>query len=129
LPLRRFARIPQEKARILDRVGGDWNEIWVSFPSTERQARRGTEAYALGLDDACVYHMMMALEPGLEALASALKVKYERRNWATIIDDLETAILAASTSRGKTAPGSKPPSPAIAARRRNDVTLFSTAAK
>jgi hypothetical protein len=126
---RRFARIPKEKAQLLDRVGLDWAKIWASFPSTEKHAHQGTEAYALGLDEACVYHMMMALEPGLAALAGAVKVKYSRRTWANIIDDVGDKIVAASTAKGRSPPGSRAPTASAAARRRNDLTLFATAAK
>jgi len=72
---------------------------------------------------------MMVLEPSLDALARALKVKYGRRGWASIIDDLEKAITAASAAAGKTTAGSKPPTPSAAVRRRKDLTIFATAAK
>jgi hypothetical protein len=128
LRYRRFAFVPVAKATILDHVQIDWSTVWAKFPSSEKDARWATEAYALGLNAASVYHMMMVLEIGLDALAGTFKVKYERRNWANIIQDIENEIVAASTS-GRTPAGSKPPTPSVAARRRDDLTLFATVAK
>ena len=125
---RSMAIIPPSKADMLLEVEFNWARIWAKFESTERPAREGVEAYALGLNDACVYHMMMVLEPGLRALSRRLDVKYQRESWHRIIEDIESALRALAGSRGRTPPGAKPSSPAAAARLRADVTLFSTAA-
>ena len=125
----KFAYVPPEKARFLEKMNDDWGNVWDRFKSTKDHAIHGVECYALGLNTACVYHMMMVLEPGLKALAIALNVKYNLETWRRIIHDIEDAIHGMVLAASKTPPGTKAPSARAAARRRDDLTLYSEAAK
>ena len=123
-----FAHIPPKKTEMFTSASKDWEQIWKKFPSTEAPARAAVEAYAVGLNEASVYHMMMVLEPGLKTLAQRMKVKYDRQTWDTIIGKIEDEIRGMVSTRGHTPKGSKPPSPAATSRLRADITLFTTAA-
>jgi hypothetical protein len=124
-----FIHIPQNKSAVLLAVKEKWSPIWERFPSVEEPSRAATEAYSVGLNEASIYHMMMVLEVGLKALARRLVVKYDRQVWDTIIEKIEEGLRGAIQSRGRTPKGSKPLTPAAAARLRGDITLFSEAAK
>jgi hypothetical protein len=124
----RFARIVPKKAEMLLSVAEAWSSIWSKFPSTESPSRAAIEAYAVGLNEASVYHMMMVLQLGLQTLARQLRVKHDQQEWGRIIGHIEEAIRRKSETRGNTLKGSKPPTPRAAARSRIDATLFATAA-
>ncbi len=123
-----FAHITPIKAQLLLSIESQWSHIWKNFPSVEAPSRAAIEAYAVGLNEASVYHMMMAVEPGLKTLARRLRVKYDRQVWDAIIADIKNALRVAVGARRSTPKGSRPPSPAAAARLRADITLFSEAA-
>jgi hypothetical protein len=57
-----------------------------AFPSCARDIQNAGNCYALGQADACVHHLMLVLERGLNALAVKLDVPYERTNWQNIIE-------------------------------------------
>ena len=63
-----FAHIAPNKAIVLLTVDSEWAPIWKKFPSVKAPSRAAIEAYAVGLNEAAVYHMMMTLEPGLAGL-------------------------------------------------------------
>jgi hypothetical protein len=63
-------------------------EVASAFPSCERDIRRAGSCYALEQEDACVHHLMMVLERGLNALATKVGVPYQRTNWQVIIDQI-----------------------------------------
>jgi len=52
---------------------------------------------ATELDTACVLHLMRVLEIGLQRLADRFNIPFERANWNTIIDQIESAIRRIST--------------------------------
>jgi hypothetical protein len=58
----------------------------IAFPSCERDIRKAGSCYALGQEDACVHHLMLVLERGLNALAAKLGIPYQRTNWQEIIN-------------------------------------------
>jgi hypothetical protein len=129
---RRFAYIPEDRGKMLNRVEKDWGRIWEAFPSdgiTKSHIQDGIEAFALGLHTACVYHMMVVLEPGIQALAAALKVPVGKKDWASLLRGIENALAAQKNAAANMPPGSKPLSrPAL---RKRDVkhTFYSEAAK
>jgi HEPN domain-containing protein len=70
----------------------EWRQVFERFEDTERDARAATEAYALNLNDACVFHSMMVLERGLTALAKAVGEETRRNTWGKIIERIERAL-------------------------------------
>lgn len=72
---RMFSYIPQSERALLLQVPAQWQLAWSKFPVVQADSEKGTEAYAHGLYEASVFHMMLILEKGLIALANRLVVK------------------------------------------------------
>jgi hypothetical protein len=51
--------------------------------------------YSVQQEDACVHHLMLVLERGLNALAVKVGVPYQRTNWQNIIDPIATKLKLA----------------------------------
>jgi hypothetical protein len=81
-------RIPPERKDYFERDDLFGPKMAVAFPSCIRDIQRAGSCYALGQEDACVHHLMLVLERGLNALAEKVGVAYERTNWQNIIDTI-----------------------------------------
>ena len=79
-------RIPSERKGYFDQDKLFGPKGAAAFPSCERDIRKAGSCYALGQEDACVHHLMLVLERGLNVLATKLDVPYERTNWQNIIE-------------------------------------------
>lgn len=66
-----------------------------AFPSCERDIRKAGSCYALEQEDACVHHLMLVLERGLNALAAKVGVPYQRSNWQNIINQIASKLKSA----------------------------------
>jgi hypothetical protein len=75
-------------------------EVSNAFPSCVRDIQRAGSCYALEQEDACVHHLMLVLERGLNALGAAVNVSYRRNNWQNIIDTIASKLK--SEPRGPT---------------------------
>jgi hypothetical protein len=80
-------RIPPERKGYFEQDALFGPKVADSFPSCARDIQMAGSCYALGQGDACVHHLMMVLERGLNALATKLDVQYERTNWQIIIQN------------------------------------------
>jgi hypothetical protein len=67
-------------------------EVASAYPSCARDIQKAGSCYALGQEDACVHHLMLVLERGLNALAGKVGVPYQRTNWQTIIDQVASNL-------------------------------------
>jgi hypothetical protein len=85
-------RIPPERKGYFepDELFGE--KVAVAFPSCARDIQKAGSCYAMGQEDACVHHLMLVLERGLNALAAKLKVPYQRTNWQDIIDRIRDRL-------------------------------------
>jgi hypothetical protein len=90
-------RIPPERKNYFESDSLFGPEVSVAFPSCARDIRKAGDCYAFGQEDACVHHLMLVLERGLNALAGKVGVTYERTNWQNIIEQV--------TKKVKTLPG------------------------
>jgi len=72
-----------------------------AFPSCARDIQKAGSCYALEQGDACVHHLMLVLERGLNALAVKLEVNYERTNWQVIIDGVGKKVRSLPGSPDK----------------------------
>jgi hypothetical protein len=85
-------RIPFERKNYFERDDLFGAEVAAAFPSCAPDIQGAGNCYALGQGDACVHHLMMVLERGLNALAVKVGVPYERTNWQTIIGNIKTKV-------------------------------------
>jgi hypothetical protein len=83
----RVFRVPSERKDYFEQNDLFGPKVAAAFPSCEWDIRQAGNCYALGQGDACVHHLMLVLERGLNALATKLEVTYERANWQTIIQN------------------------------------------
>jgi len=87
-----FFRIPRGKEPFFQRDKLFGPEVAEAFPSAAADIQHAGTSFALGLADACVFHLMRVLERGLGAIAGEVGVDFERRNWANVINDIEAAL-------------------------------------
>ena len=92
-------RIPPERKGFFERGKLFGPKVTNAFPSCGRDIRKAGSCYALGQEDACVHHLMLVLERGLNALAVEVGVPYQRTNWQNIIDQIANKLK--SVPRGK----------------------------
>jgi hypothetical protein len=85
-------RIPPERKDFFERDKLFGAKVSNAFPSCGRDIRKAGSCYALGQADACVHHLMLVLERGLNALAAKVDVPYHRTNWQTIIDQVASKL-------------------------------------
>jgi hypothetical protein len=92
-------RVPSELKGYYGRDDLFGPEVAEAFPSCGRDIQRAGSCYALGQGDACVHHLMLVLERGLNALAVKVGVPYQRTNWQNIIDQIKTKLKSAPKGR------------------------------
>jgi hypothetical protein len=110
LKYRRFAFVPTERAKALDKIDTDWATVQGRFPSAKPDIRAAVECYALDCNTAAVFHAMRVVEWGLRALCVSLgfrklrqkfkksgSISYipiEYSEWDTILNQLQPRIDA-----------------------------------
>lgn len=80
-------RVPPERKGYYGRDDLFGPKVAHAFPSCARDIREAGNCYVLEQAAACVHHLMLVLERGLNALATKLDVPYERTNWHNIIEN------------------------------------------
>jgi hypothetical protein len=91
-------RIPSERKPYYEVDAAFGAEVAEAFPSCTRDIRRAATCYALGQEDACVHHLMLTLERGLNAVAIKMEVPYQQTNWQPIIDGIGSKLRGTSRS-------------------------------
>lgn len=94
-------RIPPERKGYFEQDELFGPKVAANFPSCERDIKRAGNCYALAQGDACVHHLMLVLERGLNALASKVSVTYERTNWQNIIEQVAKRVKSLPGSTEK----------------------------
>src|ERR1700741_5556460 len=92
MPLKYFYFYPEEKVKRLLLIGGEWEAAFNKFQSIEPDATAAVDCYALGHNDASVFHCMRVLECGLSVLAKNVGLTFDVQQWKNIIDDIEHEI-------------------------------------
>jgi hypothetical protein len=86
-------RIPPERKGYFEQTDLFGPEVAAAFPSCARDIQKAGSCYALELEDACVHHLMLVLERGLQALAKEVGVtKFDHSSWHTVITNVNTAM-------------------------------------
>jgi hypothetical protein len=85
-------RIPPERKNYYEHDELFGKGVAAAFPSCARDIRKAGNCYALGEEDACVHHLMLVLERGLNALAVKVVVPYQRTNWQPIINEIASKL-------------------------------------
>lgn len=85
-------RIPADRIGYFEQADAFGPEVTAAFPSCKRDIEKAGSCYALEQPDACVHHLMLVLERGLNALAGKLGVEFKYTNWDEIIKKINTAL-------------------------------------
>jgi len=92
-------RIPQERKTYYEQNNLFGEKVSTAFPSCDRDIQKAGSCYALAQEDACVHHLMLVLERGLNALAAKVGVSFHYADWQKLIDQIE-AKLKSGMPRG-----------------------------
>jgi hypothetical protein len=90
--------LPNKKLELLSELSLTWGRIFAMFPLCERDARDAVECYVVGMNTACVFHLMRTTEHGLRAVANDRRIKtigtrpLELSEWGQIIGELEKSV-------------------------------------
>lgn len=85
-------RISPERKHFYEQDNLFGSKVSTAFPSCARDIRKAGSCYALAQEDACVHHLMLVLERGLNTLAAKVGVPYQRSNWQDIINQVGSQL-------------------------------------
>src|SRR5579862_831578 len=91
---RKAVLVPNLKADYCDKERLFGDEVFGAFTSAQSDIQNGGNCYALGLYTACVFHMMRALEAGLQALANDIPVTWTNDPWGQNLKIIKDAVQA-----------------------------------
>ncbi|HEV2348595.1 MAG TPA: hypothetical protein VG028_02000 [Terriglobia bacterium] len=94
LTVRKLVHISTLKEACCDNDDLLGREVSEAFPSAITDIMEAGNSYAVGLNTACVFHLMRVLERGLRALAVDLSLNYKTEPWGGILKNVEDAIKA-----------------------------------
>ena len=97
--------VDSQKRGFYERIEPFGPEVQRAFPSAKRELTEACNCYALDRNDACVFHLMRALEKPLVALCAELHVDCEGEPWGRIIERIEKAIDEFAKRSKKDEPG------------------------
>jgi hypothetical protein len=85
-------RISSERKTYFECTDLFGSAVSTAFGSCARDIRKAGSCLALEQEDACVHHLMLVLERGLNALAVKVGVSYQRTNWQEIINNIASRL-------------------------------------
>jgi hypothetical protein len=94
-------RIPPERKGYFEQDELFGPKVAAAFPSCARDIQKAGSCYTLGQEDACVHHLMLVLERGLNALAGKVGATYARTNWQNIIEEVSKKVKSLPKSPEK----------------------------
>jgi hypothetical protein len=94
-----FFVVQPEDANRYDQERPFGDQVWRKFEGGRIDATEAGNCLALGRYSASVHHSMLALEPGLRALAAYVGLELPRQTWGTIVDKIERRIGEELTKR------------------------------
>ncbi len=87
-----FLFVPSHRAVFFEKLDLFKDEARAAFPKATQEIREAGNAFAAGLNTACVFHCMRALEQGIHALADDVGLTFDTQYWQNILDQIESAI-------------------------------------
>jgi len=98
---RKMVLVPNLKTEYCDKKQPFGEAVAEKFPSAERDITEAGNCYALGMDTACVFHLMRVLEVGLRALVLDIGLPYKTEAWGRILDEIESEMKKLRASDNK----------------------------
>lgn len=89
---KRLVRVPGFREEYCDRKMAFGEEVRFAFPSTERDTIEAGNCYAVGLETACVFHLMRVVDRGIHVLAEDMGIELTNEPWGRILDKIESEL-------------------------------------
>lgn len=93
-----FLFVPAHLAKYYERDDLLSDQARAAFPSSTVEMRSAGNCLTAGLNTACVFHCMRAIEHGLRALANNVEVNFDVQQWKNVIDQIESTIRTLGNS-------------------------------
>jgi hypothetical protein len=77
------------------------SEVFDAFPSARFEVSEAAKCLTLNRPTACVFHLMRALETGMNVLAGNLKIPYAHANWENVLNQIPKKILQIEQGKRK----------------------------
>jgi hypothetical protein len=94
-----FCHYQKDRVGFLQRMTAEWDSVFKTFPSAQREIEEGVDCYALGHNLACVFHMVRVGEIGLRVIGRERgvrtvrgKVPIEWGTWGQVFQAIEPTI-------------------------------------
>jgi HEPN domain-containing protein len=101
LKSRKMILVPGLKSDYCDKQDAFGERVALKFPSAKRDIVEAGNCYALGLNAACVFHLMRVLEIGLRALVVDIGLTFKTEAWGRVLEQIETKIQEIRSSDKK----------------------------
>lgn len=96
LGARKLVFVPQLRTEYCDKERLFGDEVFSAFADARFDIQDAGNCYALGLHTACVFHLMRALEAGLQVIARDLGVNWTPDPWGENLKHIKAAVEALS---------------------------------
>jgi len=123
-----FHHVPSDKDRFYHKDDLFGVEIGKKFPKAREDLTNAGTSYAVGLNTACVFHLMRVMEHCVQRFGRKLQVSIDvnKESWATIMDHVNNAVKALPGGRHtKAAQSKKKERYSLAAARLDHVRIVS----
>jgi hypothetical protein len=94
---------PEKAAAVIGLNGTEWSAIFTAIPSVESDIRSGIDCWAMGHNLASVFHIMRAMEVGVQKFGKRLRVDIIKRHpgkrvrelsWEQILNEMNSPLRA-----------------------------------
>ncbi len=89
---KKLVRVPGFKQEYCDRKMAFGEQVCMAFPSTEKDTIEAGNCYAVGLETACVFHLMRVADRGVRVLAEDLGITLTNEPWGRILEKTEKEL-------------------------------------
>ena len=89
---RYFLYLPPHRAKYYENQILLSDDARIAFPKATSEIRQAANAYAMGINTACVFHCMRSLEHGIRALAARFGITFNVQQWQTILEEIDGKI-------------------------------------
>jgi hypothetical protein len=101
LKRKHFLSLSSHEAEIFKNPRDGWDEVINKYPNLTTDLEEASKCLAIGIDTACVFHLMRVMEAGLQLFGGKIGVTFpEDKVWQVILDQANKAIKAMPEKTG-----------------------------
>jgi hypothetical protein len=94
---RLFFVLPSDNVKFYSERALFGEKVENAFPSASPEIAEAAKCYALGRNSACVFHLMRALEVGINCIATPFGVNAQHTNWHNVLEQIDAKVRAISS--------------------------------